>query len=254
MHHLMLTITRRISDHENPSTRLTCCKPPFAAQRCRCAIDRLGWDRLYRSPTAVEPIYSHDLSEEELASYQTAQGTTNDCAIYSVAAVINLLDDTKGRRAKRSLDQAASRPSGEPQIVVRGAAGKVNYKQAVAIANRHAILRKGTGLLKGLSQFVAGQDYRAWLGGPTIPRNQKHLAEELAERHGMEISADAMRGTTEDLLFLLGQRGAAVLITIGWGREDRPRILFPDGKFRPFAEPETLKIGRSCSTRWSAAM
>lgn len=226
----------------NPSTRRTLVQGAVRVLRgLENALDRLGWDRLYRSPAAVEPVYSHNLTEKQLAKYQKAQGKTNDCAVYSVAAALNLLDDTKGRRLRRAPNAelaAQSADEKDSELVIRGVQGKVDYQEAVHTANRHAILREG--LVQGLADFVAGQDYRVWPGGPTMPRNQKHLAERLAERHDMEITADALRGTTEDLLFLLNQPNTAVLVTIGWGKEDPPRILYPDGKFRRFGQPEML--------------
>lgn len=195
------------------------------------AVDWLGWDRIYRAPLAPEPVYSQSLTEEQLATYQKAQGKTNHCAVYSVAAAINLLTDMAPHRGKRTAGKAA-------ELALKGSKGVINYDDAVDIADRHAVLRPR--VQEVVADIAAGQDFRVWPGGPTMPRQQAALARRLAEAHDLPITAEALRGTPEDLLFLLGQPGTTVILTFGWGKDERPRIVGPDGKFATFSVPDTL--------------
>ncbi len=200
------------------------------------ALDTLGWDRVYTPPRTGEAFYSHDLTEAQLASYQKNQGQTNDCAVYAVAAALNLLADTKSRRRKRGAEPAGD----EAALPLRGFSGLVDYDSAVAVASQRAILRGD--LLGGLGDFLGGRDLRMWPGGPLMPRQQAALARQLSQQYRLPVTAVATRGSTDDLLFFLRQPNAEVLVTLGWGLRHRPRIQHPDGKLRPFNPPDSISV------------
>jgi hypothetical protein len=121
------------------------------------------------------------MTEAQLAAFEQCQGNTNYCHSYSVAATVNML-------TKSSL-------SGD----------------AVAdMANAGWWLGKDT-------IFLPGQG-----GPPTQQVNQIEMIDWLAEGDGisLNLSAEAMKGTTSDLINLLGQPDKAVIVTIQWDKGD----------------------------------
>jgi hypothetical protein len=192
------------------------------------ALDTLGWDRIYSTPTKTRAIYAGGKSEAELAKYQKNQGKTNDCAAYSVAAALRLLAD---QPPVQEVSAQLSRPLSQV----------VSYEYSVDVANRHAALRSN--VLGGVKEVLSGEDLRVWAGGPTMPRHQARLARELAARYSLDVDARVMRGTADDLLHYLAMPDTYVLVTIGWSKDTRPRIQYPDGEFRTFGKPETFKVG-----------
>jgi hypothetical protein len=199
------------------------------------ALDTLGWDRAYAPPKEGEAVYSHGLTEAQLAKYQKNQGQTNDCGAYAIAAAISLLADTRSARPTPTADAAGE---GEPPL--RGFKGRVDYDDAVATADRQAALRRDGA--RGLVDFLGGRDLRLWPGGPSMPRQQAALARLIGQQHRFDVTAIATRGTADDLLFFLRQPNAEVLVTLGWGPNKRPRIQHPDGKLRAFNPPDKATV------------
>ncbi len=66
--------------------------------------------------------------------------------------------------------------------------------------------------------------YRTFPGLAITPQQQANLANDIAEKAGLSLSAVSSKGTTDDLIRLLDQRGTVVLVTIGWS-DDAPRPI-----------------------------
>jgi hypothetical protein len=192
------------------------------------ALDTLGWDRIYSTPAKSRAIYAGGKSEAELAKYQKNQGRSNDCAAYSVAAALRLLAD---QPPVQELNAKDAHPLSQV----------VSYELSVDVANRHAALRSN--VLGGVKEILSGEDLRVWAGGPTMPRQQARLARELAHRYSIDVATHVTRGTADDLLRYLATPDTYILVTIGWSKDTRPRIQYPDGVFRYFGQPETFKVG-----------
>jgi hypothetical protein len=196
------------------------------------ALDRLGWHRGYSAPRKRKATYSGDRTEAVLAKFQKNQGITNHCGAFAVATALRIMAESDPRRAKKVADAEAT-----------GVGGVINYDEVIELSNSHAVFRRDVG--QGLVDFFTDASYRVWPNGPTMPKQQVALAKKLAAQVGLEITARAMRGTPNDLITYLGEPDSFVVVTIGWGRTNRPSILYTDGVLRDFSPPDHANLGKT---------
>lgn len=148
-----------------------------------------------------------------LASFQKHQGSTNDCAAYSIGAAFSLL---------------------------RGGQ-RVDYVQVARFASRRTSLHWG--MLAGLVGILFGRGLRLWPGGPITPHQQANLAKTLARQRKVRLDASVKTGSLADLLAYLKQPNTAVLVTLAWDDEYLPRIAYPNGTMYRFGKVDSLKLG-----------
>jgi hypothetical protein len=141
-----------------------------------------------------EKIYTGGHDEKYLSRFQRPQGHTNNCGEFAVGAAVSILRDKQ-----------------------------VDYDQVVELANKTTVLHSI------LTLGMAGKGRRLWPGGPTTPKQQVALAIETGKKYGLKLHGKHMMGTTDDLLHYLKQPDTAVLVTIGWDKENEPRMFHADG-------------------------
>jgi hypothetical protein len=168
----------------DPSGHADCDKLGDPDNEAACRYSKLPkWDRTPPGDIPASPpaLYWRGMTEAQLAAFEQCQGNTNYCHSYSVATTVNMLTE--------------SSLSGD----------------AVAdMANVGWWLGKDT-------MFLPGQG-----APPSQQVNQIEMINWLAERDGisLNLSAEAMKGTTSDLINLLGQPDKAVIVTIQWDKDD----------------------------------
>jgi RHS repeat-associated protein len=168
----------------DPSGHVDCDKLGDPDDEAACRYSKLPkWDETPPGDIPASPpaFYWRGMTEAQLAAFKQCQGSTNYCHSYSVATTVNML-------TKSSLQGDA----------------------VADMANAGWWLGKDT-------IFLPGQG-----GLPSQQVNQIEMINWLAERDGMSLnlSAEAMKGTTSDLINLLGQPDKAVIVTIQWDEGD----------------------------------
>jgi len=165
------------------------------------------------SPAATSAplsVYVGGHAEAELAAFQQNQGARNDCAEYAIAAGLNLLfgGNVRGREVAAAADQVTA--TGDNRL--------------------------------GLPLPVPNWGLRISENGPTTPWQQANIVTGVARQGELALVADVTHATPEQLIDLLGRDDTAVIVTLGWNRNDVPQITLGNGQPRDISNPGTWSL------------
>ena len=74
------------------------------------------------------------------------------------------------------------------------------------------------------------------------PLQQARMVRQEARRRDIAVTVHVRSGDPDSLVDLLSQPDTAVLITLSWTDETRPRIIYPDGALRRFSPAGGMQI------------
>jgi hypothetical protein len=150
------------------------------------------------------------LTQAQLAALQQNQGSRNDCAECAIAASLNLLfgGSVRGGDVAAAADQVTAQ---DP--------------------NRF-----------GVSVPLPWKGLRWAPNGMTTPWQQANIVNGIARQGGLPLSASVAHPATDELVRLLGQPGTAVVVTLGWSRDDIPQIAAGSGPSQPLGDGSTFTL------------